>query len=161
MPLKWKLFRLVCVLQILLVVSIGGYSIIRIFLSGSPFYYFLNALAFILILLIANLGLNIIINNYPDSPIVDAQKGKFNWLFLLNFLLISFASAHVMAEYRTLVEISGFSESINSLPIILFGPFILYLFISVFHLIILYGLFFLRKELYANYVRKKFEFEKK
>ena len=142
MPLKWKLFRLLCVSQILLVVSIGGYSIIRIFLSGSPFYYFFNAIAFILMLLLANLGLNVITNNYPNEPIVDPLKSRFNWLFLLNFLLISFSSAHVIAEYRTLHEISGFSESIISLPVTLFGPLILYLSIFVFHFIILSGLFF-------------------
>jgi hypothetical protein len=160
MPLRWKLFRFVCVLQILLVVGIGGYSFIKIFLSGSHFYYFFNAIAFIMMMLLANLGLSVITNNYPDQPIVDAQKSRFNWLFLLNFLLISFSSAHVIAEYRTLNEISVFSESIIRLPLTLLGPLILYLFIFVFHLTILYGLFFLRREIYANYLRKKFEFEK-
>ena len=58
MPLRWKLFRLVCVLQILLVVGIGGYSFIKKFLSGSHFYYFFNAIAFIMMLL-ANLGLSV------------------------------------------------------------------------------------------------------
>jgi hypothetical protein len=159
MPLRWKLFRLVCVLQILLVVGIGGYSFIMIFLSVSRFYYFFNAIAFVIMMLLANLGLSVLTNNYPDVPIVDAQKSRFNWLFLLNFLLISFSSAHIVAEYRTLNEISVFSE-ITRLPIKLFGPLILYLFIFVFHLIILYGLFFLRREIYANYLRKEFEFEK-
>jgi hypothetical protein len=160
MPLRWKLFRLVCVLQILLVVGIGGYSFIMIFLSGSHFYYFLNAIAFVMMMLLANLGLGVLTNNYPDEPIVDAQKSRFNWLFLLNFLLISFSSAHIVAEYRFLNEISVFSESITRLPIKLLGQLILYLFIFIFHLIILYGLFFLRREIYANYLQKKFEFEK-
>ena len=117
MPLRWKLFRLLCVLQILLVVGIGGYSFIMIFLSGSPFYYFFNAIAFVMMMLLANLGLSVLTNNYPNEPIVDALKSRFNWLFLLNFLLISFSSAHVIAEYRTLNEISGFSESLSRLPI--------------------------------------------
>ena len=160
MPLRWKLFRLVCVLQILLVVGIGGYSFIMIFFSGSRFYYFFNAIAFVMMMLLANLGLSVLTNNYPDEPIVDAQKSRFNWLFLLNFLLISFSSAHIVAEYRSLNEFSVFSESITRLPIKLLGPLILYLFIFVFHLIILYGLFFLRREIYANYLQKKFEFEK-
>lgn len=159
MPLQWRLFRLICVLQILLTLSESGISTIWIFISGNPVYYLFNAAAFIFILLLANLGLNIVNNNYPDDPIVDVQKNRFNWLFLINFLLLAFSSGHLIAQYRAVYSIYSFTHTFWKLPGSILLPFFMYLFIFIFHIIILYGLFFLRKLIYSNYLQKKFEFE--
>jgi len=160
MPLRWKLFRLICILQILLTLSESGISTIWIFISTNPAYYFFNAVAFIIMLLLANLGLNIINKNYPDDPIVDAQKSRFNWLFLLNFLLLSFASGHLIAQYHAVYRLYLFTGSLRNLPYSDLLAFLMYLFIFIFHIIILYGLFFLRILIYNNYLQREFEFEK-
>lgn len=161
MPLQWKLFRVICALQILLTLSESGISTIWLFISNNPVYYFINASAYILMLLLAVLGLNIINNNYPDHPIVDVQKNRFNWLFILNFLLLSFSSGHLIAQYRALNRLYFFTGSLKSLPYSDLLTFFMYLFNFIFHIIILYGLFFLRRLIYNNYLQKKFEFEKK
>ena len=160
MPLRWKLFRVICILQILLTLSESGISTIWIFISTNPAYYFLNAAAFIIMLMLANLGLNIINSNYPDDPIVDAQKSRFNWLFLLNFLLLSFASGHLIAQYHVVYRLYLFNGSFRNLPYSDLLTFLMYLFIFIFHIIILYGLFFLRMLIYNNYLQREFEFEK-
>ena len=160
MPLRWRLFRLICVLQILLTLSESGISTIWMFISTNPVYNFFNAAAFIVMLLLANLGLNIINKNYPNEPIVDVQKSRFNWLFLINFMLLSFSSGHLIAEYRTISKLYFFTNSIRNLPYSVILAFLMYLLIFIFHIIILYGLFFLRRLIYYNYLQKEFEFEK-
>jgi hypothetical protein len=155
------MFRLICALQILLTLSESGISTIWMFISNNPGYYFINAVAYIIMLLLAVLGLNIINNNYPDDPIVDVQKSRFNWLFILNFLLLSFSSGHLIAQYRALSRIYFFTGSLKNLPYSDLLAFFMYLFNFIFQIIILYGLFYLRKLIYSNYLQKEFEFEKK
>ena len=155
MPLQWKLFRLICALQILLTLSQSGISTIWIFISTNPIYNFFNAAAYIIMLLLANLGLNVLNNNYPSDPIVDDQKSRFNWLFLFNFLLLSFSSGHLIAEYRALHKLYLFTGSFRNLPYTDVLSLLMYLFIFIFHVIILYGLFFLRRLIYNNYLQKK------
>jgi hypothetical protein len=160
MPLRWKLFRLVCVLQILLTLAHSGFSLINTMVSGSFMHDLLNALAYICMLMLSNLGLHLVNNNYPNEPVIDAQKIRFNWLFLINFFLLAFSSGHVFAEYRQLSELAETTGSFSSLPGSVYIPFLVYLVIFIFHIYILYGLFQLRRELYSNYMKNQFEFEK-
>lgn len=162
MPVKWKLFRLVCVLQILITAIHAGYSLINMFLTESYFFGILNAAGFICMLLLANLGLNLMTYNYPNEPVNDAQKSKFNWLFLINFFLLAFSSGYVFKELRKLIDSLGaYNSSVADIPVSNFLPLLIYVCLFVFHVLILYGLFVLRRLLYSNYLQNTFEFEKK
>jgi len=59
--------------------------------------------------------LNVLNNNYPDKPITGRQKNVFNWLFLLNFLLVAFLFGVLFAEYRELHPIANLIDRSVSL----------------------------------------------
>jgi len=93
--------------------------------------------------------------NYPDKIIEGRSKKNFNRIFLINILLISYLLAYVIRDFR-----SGM-DNVNDK-----GFFIFYLFsligslsMLVFHLCILYSLFWLRKQITINASYKDFEFE--
>ena len=160
MKTTWQLYRLICLLQMLATTFFTFTSLISLFNSGKG-YYFLETLFFVLMAALSIFALNLVNTNYPDKPVAGKQKNIFNWLFLVNFFLLIFLFGLFFAEYRSL----GFLRSITggslfSLPF----PFLVPLFIKtavlIFQLIILYGLFNLRRELYRNFfVNKQFEFE--
>lgn len=159
MSIGWKLFRILCILQMLATVYFAITSLIDLLQRGS-FYFFFQAVVFASASLLAIFALNILNNNYPDTPVAGTQKTIFNWLFLLNFLLLAFLFGLVIAEYREvnlLCELTG--KSLFSLPSDLFLLFIIYAIILIFQLIILYCLYMLRRQIYINFRRKKFDFE--
>jgi len=160
MPVRWKLFRMVCIAQMLIASALAIMSLIWL-IEAASFTSFIRILLFLLIFLQTILAVNILNNNYPDSPVAGRQKTNFNRLFLLNFLFLVFLFGIIFAEYR---ELNALSEIIGKpifhlpfeLLIVLLANFI----VLVFQLIILYGLYRLRQELYVNFMRKEFDFEK-
>jgi hypothetical protein len=155
-----QLFRIVCLLQMLATVFFGFLSFTNLITSGR-FYFMLESIFFMLIASLSILGLNLLHTNYPDRPIVGKQKSVFNWLFLFNFLLLSFLFGLFFSEYRQLNTIREFAgRRLLSLPFRILLPLLMALAILIFQFIILYGLYNLRRELYFNFTRnKRFEFE--
>lgn len=159
LSLKWALLRIIAFLQLLITAFLGFSSFISLFQTGSIYFLF-QTLAFLLICSLALLFLNVFNNNYPDKPILGRQKTIFNWLFLLNFLLISFLFALIFAEYRELNSIANLlHRTTTRLPFQFLVFIILYSGLLLFQFIILYGLYSLRKEIYSNFLSKKFDFE--
>jgi hypothetical protein len=160
MPLRWKLFRVVCILQMLLASVFAILALIRLF-ESSTFFAFISVLLFLLIFLQTILAIHIINNNYPDVPVTGKQKTNFNRLFLLNFLFLVFLFGIIFAEYRELKLFAAFAGiQIFDLPFRLFISLIANIVILIFQFIILYGLYELRRELYTNFMKKEFDFEK-
>jgi hypothetical protein len=160
MPARWKLFRIVCILQMLAASVFAIMALIRFFEAGS-FSTFIRILLYLLIFLQTILAVNIINNNYPDTPVTGKQKSNFNRLFLLNFLFLVVLFGIVFAEYRqlnALAQLTG--KSIFELPFEWLIYLVVHLIILVFQFIILYGLYQLRRELYFNFMKKEFDFEK-
>ena len=160
MPVRWKLFRIVCILQMLLASTLAIMAIIRLF--GYPgFSASISVALYVVIFLQTVLAINILQNNYPAVPVTGLQKTNFNRLFLLNFLFLVFLFGIIFAEYRELNEVSAYiNKPLFSLPFELFIPAIGNIIVLVFQLIILYGLYELRRELYFNFRKKQFDFEK-
>src|SRR5688572_31965674 len=154
------LFRVVCFLQMLITVYLSFVSIINLMETGR-LYFILESVFFILMASLAVLGLSIISNNYPDKPVAGQQKSVFNWLFLLNFLLIAFLFGLFFMEVDQLQLAAGvLNKPFISLPARYLVGFGVTATILVFHFYILYGLYVLRRKLYYNfYAGKKFEFE--
>lgn len=157
---SWKAFRVVCLLQMLIAVYYVFEHTIKLFVSGSAFY-FLEAIFFALIGALAVLGMSLLNANYPDRPVMGKQKAAFNWLFLVNFLLIAYLFGLLFAEYRGLRLYTFFlNMSVLGLPARLLMPLLVRFAILVFQFIILFGLYSLRLELHRNFFEKnQFEFE--
>ena len=160
MSIGRQLFRIICILQMLVTVYLGFISLTSLIRSGS-FYYMLEAIFFFLIASLAIFGLNLLHTNYPNRPVMGKQKSVFNWLFLFNFLLLAFLFGVFFSEYRLLNTLREFSgKPLLSLPFKTLLPLLTALTILVFQFIILYGMYTLRIELYVNFNRnKQFEFE--
>jgi hypothetical protein len=162
MSASWKLFKLVCFVQMLITVYFTFTAFISLFQSGE-IYYFFETLAFILMTSMAIMALNVLGNNYPDKPIAGTQKIIFNWLFLLNFLLIAFLFGLFFAEYGQLKALSRIMlRPLATLPFTFFVPFLAIIMLLIFQFIILYGMYAMRRLLYINFFTKKqFEFEER
>jgi hypothetical protein len=131
------------------------------FVTVSSFAGVARVLVYMLIVSIAVLAINILNNNYPDTPVTGKQKSTFNWLFLLNFLFLAFLFGFIIAEYRSLKELAVlFQKNFISLPAGLLINFIAQFLLLLFQMIMLYGLYSLRRSLYDNFSRQQFEFEK-
>ena len=160
MPIRWKLFRIVCILQMLSASVFMIMGTIRFFETGG-FSAFIRIALFLVIFLQTILAVTILNSNYPDVPVTGKQKTNFNRLFLLNFLFLVFLFGIIFAEYRqlnALAELTG--KPVFTLPFELFVYLISSLAILIFQFIILYGLYLLRRELYINFMKREFEFEK-
>jgi hypothetical protein len=160
MTAEWKFFRTVCFLQLLLAVFFAVTSFITVFEDGS-LYYVLSTSMYVLMIWLAIIGLNLINNNYPDRPVAGKQKTVFNWIYLVNFLLLAFLFGLVFAEYRQLKALATLvGRPVLRLPFRIVTSLYLSLLLLAFQLIILYGLYFLRRLLYENFFNnKQFEFE--
>ena len=160
MPARWKLFRIVCILQMLAASAFMIMGLIQFF-DGARFSAFISIILFLLIFLQSILAINILNNNYPNVPVTGRQKTNFNRLFLLNFLFLVFLFGMIFAEYRQLNKLAEFiNRPVLKLPVEIFASIISDLIILVFQFIILYGLYQLRRELYVNFRKKEFDFEK-
>lgn len=160
MPLSWKLYRLLCICQVILALYFLFASMIG-FVTVSSFAGVTRVLVYMLIASIAVLAINILNNNYPDTPVTGRQKSAFNWLFLFNFLFLALLFGFVIAEYRSLKEVAAlFQRNFMSLPAGLLINFMALFIVMLFQLVILYGLYTLRRSLYENFTRRQFEFEK-
>lgn len=160
MPVSLLLYRIVCLLQMLATTFFTFTSLISLFNTGR-IYYFLETIFFVLMVALAIFALNLVNTNYPDKPVAGKQKTVFNWLFLINFLLLAFLFGLFFAEYRSLGLLRSITGgSLFSLPFGFLVPLLIKTTVLVFQLIILCGLFNLRRELYRNFfVNKQFEFE--
>jgi hypothetical protein len=82
-------------------------------------------------------------------------------LFLLNFLFLFVLFCILFIEIRAAKLIIGISHKpVLELSYELFINLIGIIVTLVFQFIILYGLYSLRNELYLNFMKKQFEFEK-
>lgn len=163
MPFGWQIFRIICLLQMLATTYYSFISLISLF-NGNGIYYLFETIAFAIIAIFAIFALNLLNNNYPDKPVAGKQKAAFNWLFLLNFLLLIFLFAHFFAAFRSLREITDQLRlpSLVDAPTSAWMPPIMFSAILFLHLVLIYGLYILRRLLFINFFsRQQFEFEEK
>jgi len=152
-------FRAICFLQMLATVYLCFSALINLFKSGL-FYFAFETLFFLLMASLAIFGLNLVNTNYPDKPVVGKQKSIFNWLFLLNFLLLAFLFALFFSSYSQLKSLALLlGKPMLSLPSTLLLTYLVPVLLLVFQFIILIGLYNLRRKLYFNFNARQFDFE--
>ena len=161
MPLSWKLYRIVCVLQMVSSAIILMSTLFQAF-QYPGFTGIMKLILFLLILLLSIFAVNTINNNYPDTPITGQQKKTFNRLFLANFIFLAVLFGFIIAGIRSVNELALLlGKPVAQLPFSALMTVIVYIITLLFQLIILYGLYNLRRTLYINFMKQGFEFEKK
>ena len=160
MPIRWKLFRAICIVQ-MIAAAVNVLDILFTFFRYASWSGLIGLSLFTAILLLTIVAVNLVNNNYPDNPVEGRQKKSFNRLFLINFLFLAFLFGFIIAEFRSLNKLSiSLSVDFYSFPPGIFLMLFVYAAMLVLQLLILYGLYKLRLELYANFMKRKFEFEK-
>ncbi len=160
----WKLFRLLMVLQMIIIAFNLTISIVVLFEHlGMTFLNILKMLSYAVVFCFLYMGIVILNNHYPDSPLSRRQKTWFNYLFILNFMAITLLFAVCLSVWRTTIPMLLMNDSsayrLNYLNIALLLFLATYPFL--FHLFFLGGMMKLRKLIYQNTVEKwEKQFEK-
>lgn len=160
---QWKLFRVLCIIQLVLVAFQMMLSVSGIFFRPRIIYPITESIAYGVIFFFVYIGLSMLNYNYPDTPLTAKQKRNFNWLFLINFLLIAYLFAQLIAEWRR-VPWTYLSDATTSFLISFLATLVLALLIFIGHLLFMAGMFKLRRVIYQNTMNgwyKQFDEEKK
>ncbi len=160
MPLHWKIFRGICIVQ-MIAAAVNVLDLLFNFFRYASWSGLVGLVLFTFIMLLSVLAVNLLNNNYPDEPVDGKQKKNFNRLFLINFLFLALLFGFIIAEYRSLNQlVIATGKSLFDYPFAIFLMLIVYFGMLIFQLLILYGLYKLRLELYSNFMKREFEFEK-
>ncbi|HKZ67206.1 MAG TPA: hypothetical protein VJ111_12650 [Chitinophagaceae bacterium] len=159
MPLHWKLFRTICIIQLIAAAFNSLDTLFNFFIQAS-WSGLIGLALFLAIMFLTILAIHLLNNNYPDEPVKDKQKKSFNRLFLVNFLFLTFLFGFIIAEFRSLTHLASLTgKTLFEFPFAIFLMLLVYVGMLILQLLILYGLYKLRLELYANFMKRKFDFE--
>ncbi|MCR6721145.1 MAG: hypothetical protein NVV59_12840 [Chitinophagaceae bacterium] len=148
-----------CVLQIV-VAFFFAMQAFAAFLNQGKFMSAVTMVAMFLIAALPAFGIYILNSNFPAVAVDGKQKKNFNRLFLVNVLLLALLFGKVFADLSLLKSISSATGiSWFDFPFSINYTFYLSIFLLIGQFVVLYGMFVLRRELYINSMKKKFEFE--
>lgn len=158
----WKIFRAICIVQLILVAFKGMLSFSELFYKKHILLSFIDATAYAFVFLFVYQGLSMLNYNYPDIPLSTKQKRSFNILYLVNFLLIAFLFAQVVNSWTLLPILFHFANWSNyywfSLAIFVLFSWLIF----ILHLAFLVGMFRLRRLIYQNTISTWYQqFEKR
>ena len=152
------MLRIVCIIQTLMAIVQCFTSLFGL-LMGGGFMLLLQAIAFGFIAALPILAFTIYNNNYPDKLIEGRQKKYFNRIFLINFLLIAFLFGLVFRDYRDGILQSRTLGVGSGFDLVFFIPFIISCCTLIFHFSILFGLYWLRRQINNTIGSRQFDFE--
>jgi hypothetical protein len=152
LSLRWKLFRIMCILQLIVVLFCLVSDVVRLFQGGNTWSELIGVISYGFVFLFVCQGLAILNDNYPDTPLSQSQKRRFNLLFLVNFILIAFLFSKVVVVWQILPFLS--LVNITKSYILYNFTFLLLrtVFVFIFHLLFLFGMYRLRQVIYKNTV---------
>ena len=149
-------------MQLVLVAFKGMMSVSGVFYKTNLVVNFINAIAYSCVFLFVYHGLSMLNYNYPDIPLSPKQKRWFNILYLVNFLLIAFLFAQIVNTWWMGELIVHSARVVNRFWFMLTSQFLLAWFIFTIHLLVLGGMFRLRRLIYQNTISTWYQqFEKK
>lgn len=159
---SWKIFRIICICQLVLVAFQGMLSISSLLSGKSIVMHIIEIIVYALVFIFVYEGLSMLNYNYPDIPLSPKQKRSFNILYLINFLSIAFLFARVV---NTWWIVPFLLETSNLNMYNWFYITVLFLFawlIFIIHLVFLAGMFKLRRLIHQNTLNGWYEqFDKK
>lgn len=146
----WKIFRVLCIVQLILVAFLGVQSLGLLFSRGNPLLYLINMLAYTAVFLFVYHGLSILNYNYPDTPLSARQKRLFNVLYLINFLLVAFLFARVVNDWWMVHLVFDPESRRDYAWYVMTALLLISWFIFIIHLVTLAGMFRLRRFIHEN-----------
>jgi hypothetical protein len=154
---SWKIFRAFCIVQLILVAFKGMLSFSQLLYRGSILISCIDTVAYGLVFLFVYHGLSMLNYNYPDTPLTPRQKRMFNILYLINFILIAYLFAQVVNSWW-IVPIVFDPEHLGNRSMLILTALLLFSWvIFIIHLIILAGMFRLRRFIHENTVSTWYE----
>jgi hypothetical protein len=154
---SWKIFRIICICQLVLVAFQGMLSISSLLSGKSIVMHIIEIIVYTLVFVFVYEGLSMLNYNYPDVPLSTKQKRSFNILYLINFLSIAFLFARVV---NTWWIVPFLMETSNLNMYNWFYIIVLFLFawlIFIIHLVFLAGMFKLRRLIHQNTLNSWYE----
>jgi hypothetical protein len=158
----WKLFRIICIVQLVLVAFQGMLTISGLFGAKHIIMGLIELIVYTCVFVFVYNGLSMLNYNYPDIPLSPKQKRSFNLLFLFNFLFIAFLFARVVNTWDIffiLFEADNLTIKNWFITIVYYiSPW----FVFIIHLIFLAGMFKLRRLIHQNTISGWYQhFDKK
>ena len=154
---SWKVFRIICICQLVLVAFQGMLSISGILSGKSVVMHIVEIIVYALLFIFVYEGLSMLNYNYPDVPLSIKQKRRFNLLYILNFLFIALLFARVV-NTRWIVPFLIHTSDLNTYN--WFYIIVVFLFawlIFIIHLVFLVGMFKLRRLIHQNTINKWYD----
>jgi hypothetical protein len=144
LPGRWRVFKALTIVQMILVLLMLVISVSGMFYGEKIGWRTFEAICYGVMMIFLYQGFSILNDNYPDTPLSLSQKRNFNVLFLLNFLLIAFLFAKVVAQWRfastTLHDLSLDSRG----NVVMLLPLIFAVLVFVLNIVHLAGMYKLR-----------------
>lgn len=150
LPASWKAFRIGCFVQMILVILEWGFSVRWLFRGHNPLVPLLEIIAYSLIFIFLYKGLSLLNENYPATPLTIKQKRQFNWLFIINVLLIAFLFAQVIVEWRWAIQLVFVLRASFYAGLLITHSLISGVLIFLFHIVFLWGMIRLRRVIHTN-----------
>lgn len=150
LTIPWKLFRAMCIFQMVLAVIQVIISVSNMFFYGFFSLSLLYFIAYCLVFVFVYQGLSLLNYNYPDTPLSDNQKRTFNWLYLLNFLNISVLFSRVLNTWWIIPFLQENENLRLKTGFVLLSDVIMAVLSFLFHLIFLFGIYQLRRLIFKN-----------
>lgn len=148
---SWKVFRVISIIQLVLVALQLLLSVLNLF-YGSIWFPLLGILVYAAVFYFVYNGLSVINYNFPDTPLSPKQKQIFNRLFIINFLLIAYLFAQVVNSWWIIPFVIEADKMrlLTLLGVLL--PFISAALIFILHLVFMGGMIQLRRTIHQNTV---------
>jgi hypothetical protein len=156
---SWKIFRAICIVQLILVAFKGMLSFSLLLYRGSILISCIDIVAYGLVFLFVYHGLSMLNYNYPDTPLSPRQKRLFNILYLINFILISYLFAQVVNSWwmaAFIFKAASFYED-KTYWLTTTALFLISWIIFLIHLVFLAGMFRLRRLIHENTISTWYE----
>ncbi|THU40915.1 hypothetical protein FAM09_02020 [Niastella caeni] len=153
----WKIFRAVCIVQLVLVAFLGVQAFAMLFYKSNILVRCIDLAAYTLVFLFVYHGLSILNYNYPDVPLSPRQKRVFNILYLINFILIAYLFAQVVNTWWMVHIVFDSEIQKNNNWVMATAVLLLSWFIFLIHLAFLAGMFRLRRFIHQNTVGSWYE----
>jgi hypothetical protein len=161
---SWKLFRLCCIIHMVLVALQLMLGVSGLFYRSKIIFPLTEMLAYGVIFIFIYMGLSLLNYNYPDQPLSPRQRRNFNWLFLVNFLLVAYLFGQLIVEWRRVIPwitlVEGSFRDYLSLLTMLIMNFVIF----ILHIVFIAGMYQLRRVIYQNTMNNwysQFDEEKK
>lgn len=149
---SWKIFRSVCIVQLILVAFKAMMSLGEVLFKGNTLVGLINIIAYALVFVFVYHGLSMLNYNYPDVPLSQKQKRWFNILYIINFILIAFLFAKVVniwGMWNVIFDPETYQKyKINWLNFT--AQLLLPWSIFIIHFVFLAGMFRLRRFIHEN-----------